>query len=36
MVGVRETALKIDCFARSSRVAISTSPSRVSSGIVPI
>ena len=36
MVGVREIALTIDSFPRSIRLAISTSPSRVSRGTVPI
>ena len=36
MVGVREIALMIDSFPRSIRWAISTSPSRVSRGTVPI
>ena len=36
MVGVREIALMTDSFPRSIRLAISTSPSRVSRGTVPI
>ena len=34
--GIRETALMIDSLPRSMRLAISTSPSRVSRGTVPI